>query len=182
MRARTFLAGHRRKRLGAWLALGSGSILAAWALFPVAAASADPGPATTVVNSATGNCLDSNYLQQIYDIPCNGGNYQNWITYGLLTPDGQEAYVIQDAQTGFCLDGNDEGAVYTYDCINGDTYQEWIPDSQGGTLAFVSDQTGRALQADPWIDADNPDGTTQQRWGVTVLAELPAISIVTPRD
>jgi len=173
MRTHTSRAGRGGMRLGARLALAAGPALLAWALIPAATASADTGPTTTLVNSATGDCMDSNYQYGIYDISCNGGNYQNWITTGITTPGGEGAYVIQDAQTGFCLDGNDGGAVYTHDYIAGDTYQEWIPSVQGSTLTFVNAQTGRALQADPGIDAKNPDGTSNQEWAATMVSTIP---------
>jgi serine/threonine-protein kinase len=182
MRTHTSPAGRRGLRLGSRLALAATPALLAWALIPAVSASAatldTSGPTTTFTNTATGNCLDSNSQFAVYDIACNGGNYQNWTSVGITTADGKGAYIIKDAQTGLCLDGNDAGAIYTHDCIDGDTYQEWVPTAQGSTLSFVSDQTGRALQADPDPDAASPDGTTKQQWNYTIIAAIPATPAV----
>jgi Ricin-type beta-trefoil lectin domain-like len=159
------------------LALAAVAGLLAAAIIPAATASTDTaGPTTTFVNRTTGNCLDSNEEFQVYDIPCNGGNYQNWITTGVTTPDGRGAYVIKNAQTGLCLDGDETHTVYIHDWIPGDLYQEWVPSAQDGTLSFESAQTGLTLGTDPGIHAWPADGTPNQQWSYTMIAALPALS------
>jgi hypothetical protein len=62
-------------------------------------------------NVGTTNCLDSNYNGDVYSLPCNGGNYQNWN----LSPSTSGGVYIQNAQTGLCL-GDWFGNIYTWSC------------------------------------------------------------------
>jgi len=100
---------------------------------------------STIVDKATGRCLDSNAKGQVYTNPCKkGNNYQQWLRI---------RYTLEDKATGRCLDGNANRQVYTNPCSvgaqtgNGDTtnwYQEWP--NAGNTLTDEG-ATAKAQQA-----------------------------------
>jgi hypothetical protein len=69
----------------------------------------------TITDAATGRCLDSNYLGDIYTLPCNGGNYQRW---NFIYNSSWGAYDIQDRQTGLCI-ATSGWYVWTEDCGGG---------------------------------------------------------------
>jgi hypothetical protein len=52
-----------------------------------------------IQDEQTGRCLDSNYNGDVYTLPCNGGEYQNWYT-------GYFNDSIYNDQTHRCLDGS----------------------------------------------------------------------------
>jgi len=110
-----------RWRKAAFLATAL-SVLTALTAAPATVANADTTPRTTILRSWTqGQCLDSNYVGNVYELNCNGGNYQNWNIEAF----GQ-AYLLQDAQTGLCLE-NDSGwpNVFTAPCFaTGE--QQWL--------------------------------------------------------
>jgi hypothetical protein len=77
-----------------------------------------------IIRITDGHCLDSNYQGQVYVLPCNGGNYQNWqlTNYNDGTDGVHTDISLRNAQTGMCLDGNGS-SLYTHAC--GGSYQDW---------------------------------------------------------
>jgi len=67
-------------------------------------------------NKGSSKCLDSNLQGEVYAIPCNGGDHQEWIP-----DDKRKTYT--NYRTGRCLDSNGK-TVYTTGC-NGGEYQMW---------------------------------------------------------
>lgn len=108
------LSRERRTGRRLWLAVA----LAALALGVLPAPAAAAGsPNYRYVNLETGRCLDSNYAGNVYTLPCNGGNFQNW--------GGVNTGRLVNRETGLCLDSNYAGNVYTLGC-NGGRYQGWL--------------------------------------------------------
>jgi serine/threonine-protein kinase len=79
-------------------------------------------PTTALKDVATALCLDSNGTGTVYTLPCNSGNYQQWLLKPVAGYTGE--YSIIDAQTARCLDSNASGQVYALPC-NGGNYQNW---------------------------------------------------------
>jgi hypothetical protein len=80
------------------------ALLATGAVGTVGAVGTTPAHASSTVrliDGQTGWCLDSNYSGNVYTLPCNGGNFQNW----LMVPVHQsnDTFAFRDAQTGTCL-------------------------------------------------------------------------------
>jgi Ricin-type beta-trefoil lectin domain-like len=112
--------GARRKAVLLAVVLGALISSAALGVAPAGASS------TTVLRSWTqGQCLDSNYVGNVYENNCNGGNYQNWVLNYDLNGVGQQS-TLQDAQTGLCLAsyGFNSADMLTENC-DGDPNQQW---------------------------------------------------------
>jgi hypothetical protein len=148
-------AGIRRQVLGAVALVATASALVIVGL-QIGPASADSGPPVTYTDAQTGLCLDSNYQDPaasnpsqgaVYTLPCNGGNYQNWIVVSNGQDNGQ-AFNLVDAQTGLCLDSNYNGNVYTLPC-NGGNYQNWtsVPEPGSQNEVYINYQTGLCLDS-----------------------------------
>jgi ricin-type beta-trefoil lectin protein len=102
---------------------------------------------TTIHNSATGHCLDSNWAGQAYALTCNGGNYQKWTVVDRSDNRGVYTYIV-DFETGKCLDSNSSGSLYTLSC-NGGNYQCWdmSEDLLTSTWTLTDRATGRRLDS-----------------------------------
>lgn len=75
------------------------TLLSAAAAIGVDAGAAHASGIWNIVDAATNRCLDSNDNGDVYTLPCNGGNYQNWNQIY----QSNQTYVLEDMQTGFCL-------------------------------------------------------------------------------
>jgi hypothetical protein len=128
------------------------------------AAHASPGKVSIFswADAATGRCLDSNYQKDLYTLPCNGGNYQNWDE--IYVGNGQ--WKLRDKQTGLCL--TEYVAVYTDDCDNMYGWDLWyelggdygtIFESVGGGCVLDSNANGDVYCSDPWAR-----GNMYQNW------------------
>ncbi|MGX4735414.1 RICIN domain-containing protein [Kitasatospora griseola] len=98
---------------------------------------------TTIVQYATGHCLDGNSAGSVYESPCGPSDnpYQRWN----ITLDATGKYTVVQYATNRCLDSNGAGAVYTSVCGPSDNpYQHW---RQGpfNTASFQNAATGRLL-------------------------------------
>ncbi|MEY9913684.1 hypothetical protein ABIA35_009958 [Catenulispora sp. MAP12-49] len=77
----------------------AGVLVGAVALTTMFASSASAGITIKLHSKATGRCLDSNTGGSAYALPCNGGQFQNWVFY----LNGGNGAGLQDLQTGLCL-------------------------------------------------------------------------------
>lgn len=95
-----------------------------------------------IIRISDGHCLDSNYQFQVYVLPCNGGNYQNWYLYNLHDgTDGIHSDItLRNIQTGYCLDGNGT-TLYTHAC--GGFYQDWNVSTEH--LMMDQEATGKCM-------------------------------------
>jgi hypothetical protein len=109
------------------LALAGGSV----------AAQAAPAATHTIVDHATGFCLDSATNNNAYTLRCNEGSFQNWV-YNPTTS------TIRDVATGYCLDSNTDGKAYALPC-NGGNFQNWQLTFGVGTIRDVA--TGLCLDS-----------------------------------
>jgi hypothetical protein len=117
----------RVKRLKAVILATAVALMAVPAVASATAARADVySPSPTILRSWTqGQCLDSNYNGNVYSLPCNWGNYQNWqIVYAGRGLNLESVYYLQDAQTGLCLENNTGAFIFTAPCLNS-TEQWW---------------------------------------------------------
>jgi len=113
------------------------ALLAAGAITVAApAVGARAATTTTLRDVSTLFCLDSNGNGNVYTLPCNGGNYQNWVFQPVAGY--TNAYNVVDAQTQRCLDSNASGDVYTLPC-NGGNYQNWLMSPTGTSPSTFKD-------------------------------------------
>jgi hypothetical protein len=74
---------------------------------------------TTLVNQATGRCLDDSNAYGLRAYPCNGGVYQR-----LQFISNHDALFMR--ATGRCVDDSFSYGLRSYPC-NSSQYQVWLP-------------------------------------------------------
>ncbi|MFB7948639.1 hypothetical protein ACFC6L_27410 [Kitasatospora phosalacinea] len=159
-----------RRRVAARLASALTALVAFTAVAGVAATPAQAGDQpgevwyTGIIRSwAQGRCLDANDKNEVYTIPCNGGQYQQWRIIIVTHAEYEWATVrLQNVQTQRYLDpicdtcGSWQPAVGTH---------TWLP--SGDWLLFPSNSDWSAWRF-AWnpgvtqrcLDADTPTDTT----------------------
>jgi hypothetical protein len=100
----------RWRRKAVFLVAVLGTLIASVATGTVPAhADVSIGEVTIIRSWSNGTCLDSNWGGAVYELPCNGGNYQNWQIIGDDLGSGWYLVMLIDAQTDMCLTHNDDG-------------------------------------------------------------------------
>jgi hypothetical protein len=115
----------------------------------------------TIIRSwSNGNCLDSNYAGSVYELPCNGGNYQNWILiqdYSLFVNGGYPEWVLEDKQTGLCLARNFDG-INTISCAFGASPDDWLDSNYTDSFGHDVMNISTTYPGGGCLDANSPGG------------------------
>jgi hypothetical protein len=98
----------------------------------------------TLVNVATGKCLDSNAAQKVYSLDRNYGNHQRWN----VIQHGGYANIVNQA-TGNYLDSNGNGNVYAIGG-NGGNFQKWRVEGLGNDKFILTDVATGLVLASVW--------------------------------
>ncbi|MEV0135577.1 hypothetical protein AB0H83_44890 [Dactylosporangium sp. NPDC050688] len=82
-------------------------VLVASLAFQATPAQAYPPNAGIIRNWETGRCLDSDWNGNVYTLPCNGGNFQNWYINVIIDRCGYGSChvgsLLINAETGRCI-------------------------------------------------------------------------------
>ncbi|WP_399343301.1 RICIN domain-containing protein [Umezawaea sp. Da 62-37] len=161
----------RRTALAAVLAVIAGTFTFLSATSPVANAAVDPSVWYTVVNQATGKCVDARAAATangtaLQQYACNGSNAQQWqfqVTSGGFSRVNAKDNPAQvwDVSNVSTADG---GLIHLWTYGGGNNQQWQAVEQAGGSYRFVSRLSGKCLDVP---GSSTADSVQLQQWGCT---------------
>lgn len=112
---------------------------------PAARKPANAAPAhRSLVSRATGLCLDSNDVGDVYGLTCNDGLYQEWAG-DRVGGSTSRTYLLRDRQTGRCLTFDTVRGVHTDTCSSAAPGQQWTWKGTNASSTWVQRTNGECL-------------------------------------
>lgn len=112
---------------------------------PAAPKPANAAPShRSLVSRATGVCLDSNDVGDVYGLTCNDGTYQEWAA-DRVGGSASRTYMLRNQQTGRCLTFDTVHGIYTDLCSGSDPSQQWTWKGTNASSEWVQRTNGECL-------------------------------------